>query len=104
MAIQRENIPDNNMMVIPTVVRLIEIGEAKIATYPGEVLPKPGFQVKNAMDAKYWFVFGLADDELGYILDDRDFGREPYEYESSMSVGPTIGSLTTNALLHLLDE
>ena len=56
------------------------------------------------MDAKYRFIFGLADDELGYILDDQDFGREPYEYESSMSVGSTMGSLTTNALLDLLDE
>jgi hypothetical protein len=41
---------------------------------------------------------------LGYILDDQDFGRESYEYESSMSVGPTIGSLATNALLDLLDK
>ena len=89
---------------IPTVVRLIQIGEAQIATYPGEVLSKLGFQVKSAMDAKYRFIFGLADDELGYILDDQDFGREPYEYESSMSVGPTIGSLATNALLDLLDK
>ena len=89
---------------IPTVVRLIQIGEARIATYPGEVLPKLGFQVKSAMDAKYRFIFGLADDELGYILDDQDFGREPYEYESSMSVGPTIGSLATNTLLDLLDK
>ena len=104
MAIPREKVPDSSMVVIPTVVRLIQFGEAQIATYPGEVLPKPGFQVKNAMNAKYRFIFGLADDELGYILDDQDFGREPYEYESSMSVGPTIGSLTTNALLDLLDE
>ncbi|HIA70468.1 TPA: hypothetical protein EYN98_31380 [Candidatus Poribacteria bacterium] len=89
---------------IPTVVRLIQIGEAQIATYPGEVLSKLGFQIKSAMDAKYRFIFGLADDELGYILDDQDFGREPYEYESSMSVGPTIGSLATNALLDLLDK
>jgi len=56
------------------------------------------------MDAKYRFIFGLADDELGYILDDQDFGREPYEYKNSMSVGPTHGSLTTNALLDLLDK
>ena len=104
MAIPREKVPDSSIVVIPTVVRLIQFGEAQIATYPGEVLPKPGFQVKNAMNAKYRFIFGLADDELGYILDDQDFGREPYEYESSMSVGPTIGSLTTNALLNLLDE
>ena len=104
MAIPREKVPDSSMVVIPTVVRLIQFGEAQIATYPGEVSPKPGFQVKNAMNAKYRFIFGLADDELGYILDDQDFGREPYEYESSMSVGPTIGSLTTNALLDLLDE
>ena len=56
---------------IPRVVRLIQIGEAQIATYPSEVLPKLGFQIKSAMDVKYRFIFGLADDELGYILDDQ---------------------------------
>ena len=104
MAILPANDPHNNTMVIPTVVRLIQIGEAQIATYPGEVLPKLGFQVKSAMDAKYRFVFSLADDELGYILDDKDFNQEPYEYESSMSISATVGSLTTNSLLNLLNK
>ena len=54
------------------------------------------------MDTKYRFIFGLADDELGYILDDQDFGRHPYEYESSMSISRTAGSLTTNAIIRLL--
>ena len=104
MAVSLANDPHNNTIVIPTVVRLIQIGEAQIATYPGEVLPKLGFQVKSAMDAKYQFIFSLADDELGYILDDEDFNQEPYEYESSMSIGATVGSLTTNSLLNLLNK
>ena len=96
--------PETAIVVYSDSCPFNQIGEAQIATYPGEVLPKLGFQIKSAMDAKYRFIFGLADDELGYILDDQDFGREPYEYESSMSVGPTIGSLATNALLDLLDK
>ena len=31
---------------IPTVVRLIQIGEAQIATYPGEVLPNLVFKLR----------------------------------------------------------
>jgi len=103
MAIRDPKMPPNeSRLIIPTVVRFIEIGDAQIATYPGEVLPKLGYQVKDRMDTKYRFIFGLADDELGYILDDQDFGRYPYEYESSMSISRTAGSLTTNAIIRLL--
>ena len=89
---------------IHTEVHLIEIGNAQIATFPGEVLPKLGFRIKNSMITDYNFIFGLANDELGYILATEDYEKELYEYEKSMSIGSQIGSITTNALLDLLGK
>ena len=89
---------------IHTEVHLIEIGNAQIATFPGEVLPKLGFRIKNSMITDYNFILGLANDELGYILATEDYEKELYEYEKSMSIGSQIGSITTNALLDLLGK
>jgi len=83
-------------------VNYIKIGDAQIATFPGEVLPKLGFRVKDAMESKYKFVFGLANDELGYILAEEDFNKELYKYEKSMSIGSKIGTMTTEALTKML--
>ena len=87
---------------IHTEVHLIEIGNAQIATFPGEVLPKLGFRIKNNMTSDYNFILGLANDELGYILAAEDYEKELYKYEKSMSIGSRAGSITTNALLGLL--
>jgi len=89
---------------IKTEVNYIKIGNAQIATFPGEVLPKLGFKIKNAMTSKYKFVLGLANDELGYILAEEDFNKELYKYEKSMSIGPKIGTITTSALLDLMTD
>ncbi|MBB15442.1 hypothetical protein CMK22_09220 [Candidatus Poribacteria bacterium] len=87
---------------IHTEVHLIEIGNAQIATFPGEVLPKLGFRIKNNMTSDYNFIFGLANNELGYILATEDYEKKLYKYEKSMSIGSQIGPITTNALVELL--
>lgn len=89
---------------IKTEVNYIKIGDAQIATFPGEVLPKLGFKVKDAMTSKYKFIFGLANDELGYILDEDDFNKELYKYERSMSIGSKIGTIATETLLNLMTD
>ncbi len=89
---------------IKTEVNYIKIGDAQIATFPGEVLPKLGFKIKNAMTSKYKFIFGLANDELGYILAEEDFNKELYKYERSMSIGSKIGTMTAGKLLNLITE
>jgi hypothetical protein len=78
------------------------MGNAQIATFPGEALPKLGLRVKEAMTTPYKFVFGLANDELGYIIPEEDFSDELYDYERSMSVGSQIGPATTGKILELL--
>jgi hypothetical protein len=89
---------------VQTEVNYIRIGDAQIATFPGEALPKLGFKIKDAMNARYKFVFGLTNDELGYILAEEDFNRDLYKYEKSMSVGSKAGTMTTDSLIKLISK
>lgn len=89
---------------VETEVNVIQIGDAQIATFPGEALPKLGLRVKDAMTVPYKFVFGLANDELGYIIPAEDFNAELYDYERSMSVGSQIGPATVEKILEFLDS
>jgi hypothetical protein len=45
---------------------------------------------------------GVAEDELGYIMQESDFGLELYKYEQSMSVGPKTWPILIKALAKLL--
>ena len=47
-------------------------------------------------------VWGLANDELGYLIASEDW--QPKEYEESMSVGPQAGDLVQNALVGLVKQ
>ena len=89
-------------------VSLLELGPARVACLPGEVLPALAMQVKERLGARYPFLVGLADDELGYILP-KDVFVEPADwddpdphYEESRSVGPETGPLLVAALERLL--
>src|SRR5207253_1059066 len=50
-------------------VTRIELSEAEIVTVPGELLPKPGLELRQAMRGRFRFMVGLGQDELGYILE-----------------------------------
>ncbi|HEX8998256.1 MAG TPA: hypothetical protein VGB07_00050 [Blastocatellia bacterium] len=85
---------------IKTWIYAIALGDAQIVTTPGELFPEvfygvakykrsdcpaadtgapsePG--IRDAMTAKYRFIFGLCPDELGYIVPKYDWRREPVD-------------------------
>jgi hypothetical protein len=101
-----------------TEVALVQIGEASIACIPGEIYPEivnggieraPGgdFQIepvevppiRDMMPGKIKFVFGLANDEIGYIIPKSEWDRKkPYLYGAKKkpygeinSCGPEVG-------------
>jgi hypothetical protein len=87
-----------------TDVGVLDLGAARAACWPGEVLPALGLRSKARLDTPVPLLFGLANDELGYILPDEEFveptdwddpGRQ---YEESMSVGPETGLRLLTAL------
>jgi len=113
MAIQAgllPNIMDENNQ-ITTEANLLKIGDAWLASVPGELLPKLGLKIKGELrraGAGLALVLGLANDELGYILPDEDFvyPENPFQpgdhYEETNSIGPTIGSNLLGTVQSLL--
>lgn len=87
---------------VETTVGAIKIGQLTIATIPGEALPKIGLEIKQKMRGKYKMIFGLANDELGYLIPGEDW--RPDAYEESMSVGPEAGDDVAAAIFTLLKE
>ncbi len=92
---------------VTTEANRVDIGPIRLATGPGEVLPKLGLRIKAQLretGAPLASFIGLANDELGYILPKEDFvyPGNPFNpgahYEETMSVGPEAGSRLMAAL------
>lgn len=111
-----------------TEVALVRIGEASIACIPGEIYPEivnggiekaPGGDfgiepvevppIRELMPGKIKFVFGLANDEIGYIIPKSEWDRKkPYLYGAKKkpygeinSCGPDVGPAIHKALREL---
>lgn len=63
----------------------VHIGPAQIVTVPGQPFCRLGREVKEAMTGKYRFLFGLANDELAYIVPPDEW--RPNGHEEAVSVG-----------------
>ncbi len=88
---------------LTTTLSAGRIGPAQFATMPGEPLPKVGLAAKDLMDGQFRFFFGLADDELGYLLHAEAVGNARYAYEQRMSINPNAVPLLMEQLAALLD-
>lgn len=91
---------------LTTESHLIRLGDAVMFTMPGEVLPNIGILLKRLL-APYGdpvFLFGLANDELGYILSLEDYYLDLYSYERSMSVGLEIGPAMVQAARQMMAQ
>lgn len=90
-------------LIVSTEVNLIEIGSAQFVTFPSEVYPKQGLNIR-ARQKPNSFQIALADDEMGYVLYPEDYGTERYSYESSLCPGPQLAVEIEKALVELLEE
>lgn len=91
---------------LTTESHLIRLGDAVMFTMPGEVQPNIGILLKRLL-APYGdpvFLFGLANDELGYILSLEDYYLDLYSYERSMSVGSEIGPAMVQAARQMMGQ
>lgn len=103
---------------------------AEIATIPGEIYPElvnggirryPGADYPNAsfepilrphMKTRYQFIFGLANDEIGYIIPKAEWDNKapwllsrPHRWYGEInSVGPDAAGVVTRALVKLIEE
>lgn len=90
-----------------TEVSLVSFNNLRIAMIPGEMTPGLGLKIKalikqSAPEAVV-MMFGLANDEIGYILPGEDFNLPLYKYERTMSIGPDAGPMIYNAFHNMIN-
>ena len=105
-------------MAVATEVACLALGELRIACIPGEIYPElvygavpdpaePGADfpdaeveanVRECVGASKWLLFGLANDEIGYIIPRRQWDRQPpYCYGRNSSQYGEVNSCSPNA-------
>ena len=119
----------SQFMQMRTEVALIRVGDASIACIPGEIYPElvnggmlraPGGDfdiepleippIREMMPGRVKFLFGLANDEIGYIIPKSEwdiraphlFGADHAPYGEVNSVGPNTAYLLHGALRELI--
>jgi len=118
-------------MKMRSELTVFRIGPASFATFPGEVYPEiinggieaPGGNdfalspeevpcVRDMMPGKYKFIFGLANDEIGYIIPKSQwdvkapftYGRNDSPYGEENSLGPETAGILHRNLRAMLEE
>ncbi len=66
---------------------VINIDDAQIVTLPGQFFVKLGLELKAEMKGKYRFIFGLANDEITYVLPPEDWDSSRRGEEEMISLG-----------------
>ena len=90
-----------------------ELVNGGITRYPGADFPDAPFEpaIREHLKSKYQFIFGLANDELGYIIPKAEYDDQPpwlqnkkdRWYGEINSAGPDIAGAVTRALVGLVD-
>ena len=91
-----------------------ELVNGGITRYPGADFPEALFEptIREHLKSKYQFIFGLANDELGYIIPKAEWDDEPpwlkerkeRWYGEVNSAGPDIAGAVTQHLVELVEQ
>jgi hypothetical protein len=76
---------DNDLI---SEVSFARLGPASITALPGEAAPALGMEILDRVPGSPKLLFGLCNDELGYLLPPEFFHDRAYAYESTMGPGP----------------
>lgn len=68
-----------------STVGLLRLGDFTAVTVPGEMEPAMAAQLRRELGLPEVLIFGLCDDEVGYLLRSRDAHDPEFAYELSMS-------------------
>jgi hypothetical protein len=90
---------------IPTMINIVNLGNAQILTIPGEAMPNIGAYLQRKLHGEHNLLFGLTNDAFGYILTPEDWGAFPrYDYISRVSLGERTGAIYVRDALRLADD
>ncbi len=82
-----------------STVGYLRLGSVEIACVPGEMEPGLAERLRSACGRPNLLVFGLVDDEVGYLMAERDARDEEFTYERSMSPCVDAGERVVRALV-----
>ncbi len=85
--------------LLRTGVGYLRLGALEIACVPGEMEPGLAERLRREARRPHLLVFGLVDDEVGYLISARDAADREFAYERSMSPGPQAGEEVVRALV-----
>jgi hypothetical protein len=95
LAIPREAYGD----CVRTGVGWLRLGPLEAVMVPGEIEPGLAERVRRRARRPDLLVFGLVDDEVGYLMSEKDARDREFAYERTMSPGPEAGELVVEALV-----
>lgn len=81
-----------------STVGYLRLGDVEIACVPGEMEPGLAERLRRQAGRPRLLVFGLVDDELGYLMAERDARSPDFAYERSMSPSVDTGERVLHAL------
>jgi hypothetical protein len=81
-----------------STVGWLRIGGLQAVTVPGEMEPALAQRIRSRLGMPDLLVFGLCDDELGYLLREQDARDREFAYERSMSPCILAGEIIETAL------
>lgn len=82
-----------------STVGYLRLGNFEVVTVPGEMEPGLAERVRRVTGRPRLVVFGLTDDEVGYLMSERDARDPEFEYERTMSPSPDSGERVLQALI-----
>jgi hypothetical protein len=82
-----------------TTVGWLRIGSLQAVAVPGEAEPAFAQRIRDRVGVPDLLLFGLCDDELGYLLREQDARDREFAYERSMSACVRAGEMVEEALV-----
>ena len=82
-----------------TTVGWLRIGSLQAIAVPGEVEPALAERIRARSGVADLLLFGLCDDELGYLMREQDARHPEFAYERSMSACVRAGEMVEEALV-----
>jgi len=97
--------PVSNKGSVAARINVVNLGDAQILTVPGEALPNIGFYLKRKMHGKHNLLFGLTNDEFGYMMVKEDWNSfRVYNYITRTSLGEMTAEIYIKEALKFVDQ
>ncbi len=81
-----------------STIGYLRLGSFEAVCVPGEMEPGLAARVRATTHRPDLVIFGLCDDEVGYLLAEKDAHDPLFAYERSVSPGPAAGRIVSTAL------